>query len=197
MKGGNDPEPGDPGQLGALADPHVLDLIERLTPFLRAQAGFRLGPLRSQYDPEDVVQDAWVRALPHLAGFAARTAAMRPVALRFLAVTLRNRVRDLHEKHRLGTRETGSGLSSFSAHERGVVACATRREYADHLDAALRGLADDDRAVVVMRGIEQRAHREVASELAIDEATAKQRYRHALGQLRAALPDGFGLDLAD
>lgn len=186
-----------PDRIDPLADAGALDMIERLSPYLRAQAAFRLGPLRSLYDPEDVVQDAWVRALPYLGDFAVQAAPRRAVALRFLAVTLRNRVRDLHDKHRASQGLASQELSRFHASQSGVVTRAARREHANQLERALLALGDDDRAVVVLRGIEQRAHRDVAHELAIDEETAKKRYQRALHRLRAALPDGLADDLGE
>src|SRR5262245_6482251 len=70
--------------------------VERFTPLLLAQASHRLGPeLRRLTDPEDLVQDVWVRVLPRLAGLKPRDGRMTPVVLRFASSTLLNRLNSL------------------------------------------------------------------------------------------------------
>src|SRR5262245_26763813 len=55
-------------------------LVERFAPALLAQAHYRLRSLpRGLYDPEDLVQDAWIAALPHLPSLSARDARYTPV----------------------------------------------------------------------------------------------------------------------
>ena len=57
-------------------------LVRRLSPLLIVQAEYRLGPdLRRVYDPEDLVDEVWVVALPRLGELSARDG--RYTALRF------------------------------------------------------------------------------------------------------------------
>ena len=72
---------GDPGALTSLHVRRAADgdseslgwVVARLSPLLLAQADYRLGPvLRSLYDPEDLVNDTWIVALPRLPELPAR-----------------------------------------------------------------------------------------------------------------------------
>jgi RNA polymerase sigma factor (sigma-70 family) len=58
---------------------------------------------------------------------------------------------------------------------------------------ALAGLDADERAVVVLRGIEQLPNGEVARLLGVDDSLATRRWQRALVRLKELLPDSvFG-----
>lgn len=177
-----------------LAAADLVAVVERFTPLLHAQANYRLGRLRQLYDADDIVNDVWARALPHLAELCARPELLRAVVLKFLTTTLHYRVRDLAEKHFVGKPEArAESLSLLPEQHSGVVTRAARGERATHLRAALQSLAEEDRAVLVLRGIEQRPFEDVASALTVSPEACKKRYQRALARLRATLGD----DLAD
>ncbi len=191
------PDENDAASPADFAEARLVEIIDRVAPLLHAQATYRLGRLRRFYDPEDLVNDVWVRALPHLPGLGGREDLLRPVVLRFLTTTLQHRARDLAEKHLAGKPPTESLAPSRVSHRHsGVITRAVRGERADQVRAALATLDDDDRAVLVLRGIEQRSHEEVAAALRIGVDASKKRYQRALERLRRVLPEDLAGDFA-
>jgi RNA polymerase sigma factor (sigma-70 family) len=121
------------------------------------------------------------------------------VVLKFLSVTLLRRLKDLREKHVVGKpqpmSEAGAGeatpsgvLGDLAVDGTGVVTMAVRRESASELATAIDALDDKDRAIVVLRAIEQRSNAEAALLLDLPADTASARYRRALEKLRHLLP---------
>lgn len=175
-------------------------LVSRLSPLLLAQASYRLGPvLRELYDPEDLVQDAWMVALPWLTTMPARDGRHTPVLLKFLGTTMVNRIQNLTRKHIVGKparrsgRYTGSlperdPLDQLSAQQSGAITQAIRRERRNTVTTCLDTLAAKDREVIVLRGIEQLSVRTVGVMLEISPEAVAMRYHRALKALRAQLP---------
>lgn len=180
-------------------------LVARLSPLLAAQARYRLrGPLERLYDPDDLVQDAWVRTLPRLGDLREREGRLAPVLLRFLSTTLLRHVNQLLRKHVLGkpgTAEAGpsgtSPLSRLSDDATGAATRAARDEEASLLRAAVEGLDDLDREILVLRGVEQLSNRDAAQALGLADSTAAMRYRRALDRLRARVPASLFDELPD
>jgi RNA polymerase sigma factor (sigma-70 family) len=182
-------------------------LVSRFTPALLAQAAHRMGPrLRHLYDPDDVVSDVWAVALPRLAGLPAREGRFTPVFMKFLSTTLLNRVNNLVQKHIQARREgrdvaadgSDDPLAGLPAEMTGVVTRVVRGENHAVVMSVLESLAEDERAIVVMRAVEQRSAKEVADELGILPNTVTVKYRRALEKLREKLPDSvFGELKAD
>lgn len=187
-------------------------IVERFSPLLRADAAYRLGPkLRGVCDPEDVAAEVWAVALPRLGKLPPRDGRMTPVLLRFLTTALRHVVGNLLQKH---ARE-GRGFVSLDAGPAaaadgssvgppapaddgsGVVTKAARAERRDLVLAALDALTESDRALIVLRGIEQAELSAVAAELGVPPNTVSVRYRRALDRLRAALPGSVFEDFVD
>lgn len=174
-------------------------LVSRFTPLLLAQARYRLGErLRAVLDPEDLVNDVWMRALPHLGGLTPRDGRLTPVLLKFLTTTLLHRVKDLFEKHVQGKPARGDGdtLAELTLSRSGAVTVAIRGESHRLVHDAIAALASRDREVLILRGIEQRTNQEVADILDLEEKATSARYQRALEHLRAALPRSVFEDLA-
>lgn len=171
-------------------------VVERLTPLLLAQARHRIGPvLAAEVDPEDVVADVWLRTLPKLAEIGAEADRRTPVLLRYLSTSVLQRINNLVTRTlRRGPRAadlddaTPGGLDDLEASVTHVVSRIARGELSEQVLERLDRLPEDDRAVVVLRGIEQRPFRDVAELLGVTENTATVRYRRALEKLRAELP---------
>ena len=164
-------------------------VIERLSPLLLAYAEYRVGTrLRRQVEPQDLVNEAWVVALPRLATLTPRDGRMTPVLLRFLTTTIMRRIARW-------TRRKGGVLPPLEDEVRGdedAPGIPTRVHVSDIRDRVLRCLDElraPDREIILLRGIEQRPAREIAGLLGISEAAAFQRYSRALKRLRAALPE--------
>jgi RNA polymerase sigma-70 factor (ECF subfamily) len=182
-------------------------VVERLSPLLLALARYKLTPaLRVLSEPEDLVNETWLITLPRLAEIEAREGRSTPVLLRFLTTTLLRRLAGLARKHarraaRSGGRE-GQGsdgsddrLQELPHETRGVVTMALQRELQGQVLASLAELPDQDREVLLLRGVEQQSNQTVATLLGIEPGAASMRYQRALKKLREALPGSVFEDL--
>lgn len=183
-------------------------IIERFTPLLIAQARYRIGAkLQRIVDPEDLVQDTWAIALPKLSTLPARAGRFTPVVVRFLSTTLlyvfNNQLRKHLGRADSGQKKDGAGstqpdfMGMLSADITGVVTRAARVEEKGHVHEAIEQLSQNDREIIVLRGIEQNSLEEVAATLDITTKNASVRYGRAILRLREALPDSIIQDLPD
>lgn len=183
---------GDQGSLGWL--------VAHLSPLLLAQARWRLGAaLRRAYEPEDLVQEAWLVALPRLAQLEPRDGRTTPVLLRFLATTIVHRVNNLaREALRRGEGDadaSAGGSAAVSADQTGVITAAVRSEMRHALLAAIDALDPIDRDVLLLRGVEQRSLQTTAELLGVTTDAVSMRFTRALGRLRGHLPAALADDL--
>ena len=167
-------------------------LVTRLSPLLLAQVSFRLGPkLRVLYDPQDLVQEAWLTLLPRLRDLPERNGRHTPGLLRFLSTTLLNKTNTLVQKH-LGARRAADtpaeGWSEIPVDQSGIVTNAIRRETRDTVLAHIEAMDDQDREILLMRGIEQQRNQTVGLLLGLTPQAVSMRYRRALERLREQLP---------
>lgn len=174
-------------------------LVDHFSPALLAQANYRLqGRLRSLCEPEDLVQDVWLTALPRLSDLVARDGRWTPVVLRFLATTLVRKINHLLRKSIAIARDPAAigGGEHLPATDTGVVSRVSRREHWQSVSAAIEALPSDERELLVLRGIEQMTNREIAQKLGIPDYEATRRYGRALDHLRTTLPGSVFADLA-
>ncbi len=164
-------------------------VVRRLAPLLEAHAEFRLGALRRTCEPVELVQEAWLVALPRLPELASRADRCTPVLLAFLTTTIVQRIYNLAKKQaRERERLDDVGVSKVAADVSGVVTHALRRERRDSVRTALDELSPDDRQVILLRGIEQQPTKTASVVLGISEDAVSKRYRRALQRLRDRLP---------
>ena len=173
-------------------------IVERFSPLLRASARYRLGrALRSQCDPEDLVQEVWAAALPRLPDIRERDGRFTPVLLRFLSSTLLNIVRGLaRQRLREGPRPGavkggapgGDAIDDVATPSTGVGTRLERRETRDLVGEALGRLDARDREILILRGVEGHAYAEIAVLLAGEAKSLAVRYARALEKLRRELP---------
>lgn len=178
-------------------------LIEKFTPLLLVQARYRLvGAAARHCEPEDLVQETWAITLPRLQDLRAREERLTPVLLKFLATTLLRCATQVLRKHVLrrppaaslgGSDDstTADPVAALADDVSGVVTRLCRRDRTDALQAAIAGLPREEQEVLVLRGIEQHANREVAQMLGIDDSSVTRRYQKALTALRSSLPDSI------
>lgn len=177
-------------------------IVRRFSPVLLAQARYRLrGRLAAVCDPADVVQDTWAITLPRLCDLQAREGAWTPVILRFLATTLLRRVNHLARKHLAAGRPLASAagealVPTLSAHLTGAITHAHRDDVATAVRAALDELPDEEREVVVLRGIEQLGNGEVARLLGVEDFVVTRRFQRGLAHLRRMLPESVFAELS-
>lgn len=173
-------------------------LVDRFSPALLAQANYRLqGRLRSLCEPQDLVQDVWLTALPRLSDLVARDGRWTPVVLRFLATTLVRKINHLLRKSIAIARDPAAvgGGEQLPATDTGVVSRVSQREHWLSVSAAIDSLPSEERELLVLRGIEQRTNREIAQKLGIPDYEATRRYGRALDRLRTTLPGSIFADL--
>ncbi len=177
-------------------------IVERFSPLLFANAKYRLGSrLRTYYDPEDLVNDVWVTALPKLRDLPARDGRYTPVLLKFLSTTLFNKVSNLIQKHiqgkpkrqRRSPGDEDSGgratVDSLPAPVAGVITRIAREEVGALVLKSLDDLDPDAREIIILRGIEQHPYDEISTVLGgVAPKTLSARYRRALEKLRDRLP---------
>lgn len=180
-------------------------LVDHFGPMLLAQARYRLrGELRARCEPEDLVQELWLTVLPRLPDLQARDGRWTPVLLRFLATTL------LRKVHHLLRKQIAAPLAEAATHDAddseapvrpsphtGVVTHANRSEVASAMHAAIATLDDEERELLVLRGIEQMSNVEIARKLQIPEYEATRRYQRSLAHLRRELPGSVFAELVD
>ncbi len=133
---------------------------------------------------------------------------LTPKLVAFLSTTILNLI-----NHRLDARirkkqvnletpdtSTAQGadpLDQQSAEITGVVTNAARGEISAAIENCLAGLAEQDRQVVVLRGIEGLSNQEAAREMGELPTTVSHRYLRTLQKLRNALPDSIFDALTD
>lgn len=178
------------------------ELFAIYRPRLWRMVTFRLHPsLQGRIDADDVLQDAWLRAVERIDHFFEIEG--ESSFLWFRSVVTQTLL-DLHRFHlgaqkRSTAREksidvgwaTGSTSSSLAFHlsdsARSPSSNASRTELSKQLDSVLSGMNEVDREVLALRHFESLSNREVATLLGMTEQAASIRYVRALGRLKQIL----------
>jgi RNA polymerase sigma-70 factor (ECF subfamily) len=173
-------------------------IVQRFTPLLLAQADLRLGAvLRRHVDPEDLVADVWNVVLRRIGDLEAAEGRGAGAFVRYLGTTLLRRIRDLARL--AAVRESGrrlaagepteeDGAAAGPADKDDVVASIIRSERRSSVRDALTTLPEQDREVLVLRGLEERPLEEVGLLIGCKPGTVAVRYHRALKRLRTQLP---------
>jgi RNA polymerase sigma-70 factor, ECF subfamily len=136
------------------------------------------------HDAEEVVQDAFMRALASL------RASDRPMALRaWLYAIVRNRALDElrrpHLRHRAEGEPERLPLTDPRAAD-DLCEALLRRERLDHVVTAINGLPRRQRLALVMRELDDRSHDEVAARLGVSRGASKTLVHRAKANLALA-----------
>ena len=177
-------------------------VVRRISPLLVAQAEHRMHPrLRQICDPEDVVAEAWLRALPVLRGeFSIGSGRCTPRVVALLAKTVQYRILELLRKLTPNSGGRPRSESALSFEDAGLEPAGRGASPVKPLMLAddvvsvvklLRRLEDADRNVVVLRIVEGVPAREVAERLGLTETAVHTRLSRALKRLRDECPDGI------
>lgn len=187
----------------------LADLFSLYRPRLWRLVAFRLHPqLQGRIDADDVLQDAWLRAIDRIDSFL-RDAATSPF-LWFRTIVSQTLV-DLHRFHmgaqkrsaarefsinRGWSNESTSSSMSFHLQQPAKSPSSTlgRAEQARQLETALQGMNENDREVLALRHFEELSNSETARVLNMTEQAASARYIRALARLKQVLevfPGGF------
>ncbi|HZU97243.1 MAG TPA: sigma-70 family RNA polymerase sigma factor [Planctomycetota bacterium] len=132
-------------------------------------------------DAEDTSQEVFLNVFAHFGSFRGDS----ELATWIYRIATNVSLRRLERRKRSAARRLGrDGLPEASE---GPVGVATQGEERELLRAALERLPEEQRAVVVLRGIEELSFEEVARILAIPKPTAQSRMARAKEKLRALL----------
>jgi RNA polymerase sigma-70 factor, ECF subfamily len=183
-------------------------VVIHFTPFLLAQAHYRVDRhLRGLYDPEDLVQRTWTIALGRLETIQPRHDRYTPVLMSFLSSVLLQDYRNLLRKHINRRRELEADresrdtpedqMAQIPATTSGVTTKAVSSERVAELWEAMQKLPEEDREVLILRGIEQSPFKAIAEELGVNIGTLRRRYHEALKKLKPLFPALMLEDLAD
>jgi RNA polymerase sigma-70 factor (ECF subfamily) len=153
-----------------------------LLPHLDAAYNLARWLVGNEADAEDVVQDAFVRALASLDQF--RGGDRRA----WLLTIVRNGCHSLYRRQRVRAatnfdEEHHSDEQATPSPER----LAIDRERSDGLQRAIASLAPEFREVIVLRELEGLSYKEIAGIIAAPIGTVMSRLSRARGQLQAAL----------
>ncbi len=177
------------------------ELFSQFKPRLWRFVNLRLHPrLRGRIDPEDVLQDAWLRAVARLDYFPET---ISPAGFIWFRMILTQTLIELQRRHlgadkRDASRE--SSLGGWSPNETSssmaIQLCGrltspsvalARVELVQQLEVALQGLDDIDREVLALRHFEELTNAEAAMTLNLSEQAASKRYVRALRRLKGIL----------
>ncbi|MCA8975750.1 MAG: sigma-70 family RNA polymerase sigma factor [Planctomycetes bacterium] len=203
--------PPDPGQATSLHVNRAVAgdtastswLIERLNPLLLAQAAFRMGPeLRRTYDPADLVHEAWLVLLPRLGSLPPRDGRLTPVLLSYLSTTIINKLnnlirRELRRRLHHGATTDDDPVADLAGPRSEVISAIVHREAQSQVRDLLEELPQQDREILLLRGIEQQPTEDVAAMLELSHEAVYKRYSRALQRLRQRLPDSVFAELSD
>lgn len=189
----------------AMAGDHggMTAVIERFEPFLHAAASYHLGPqLRGVCEPRDLTMEVWAVALRRFGDLRFESGVSSRAFMSFLVSTMRNLVNNLLRRHlkagrlKVGTLEAGDSsrpdpFDLLPAEVTGATSRARLDELRSTFAEALERLSPDDRAIIVLRAIEQVPYEEAALVLGVAKGTLAVRYHRALEKLRSLLPDSL------
>jgi RNA polymerase sigma-70 factor (ECF subfamily) len=154
-----------------------------------------LGIVRDRDQAWDVSQEAFVRVHGHLAEFKGdssfQTWVMRIAShlaidsLRRERKSRRDQLEDINEEV-IG--EAGEGILSTPLGN-DPAATLLRRELSDRMQAALDGLPEIHRTILVLRELEGLSYEELAERLGVQKGTVMSRLFHARKKMQAALQE--------
>lgn len=177
----------------------VQKLCARFTPGLMALARrYLIGALGELYEPMDLVNDVWVRAIPRLRDINERSGRLTPVLQKFLATTLKFHYSNLLDKHLRGKPKREACEPSVIADSvTGVTSRLASDESTRTLHVAIEELAPKDREVIMLHGLEQMPHADVAELLGESVSAVRTRYARAWARLVERMRGTVFDDLAD
>jgi len=163
----------------------AIALLERAVPGVQRWARGRLPAMaRAEANTEDVVQDALLRALPHLSRFHHDSVGGLQAYLRTIVM---NRVRDLIRKTKRHGTTVDVDAEPLADDEPSPLEEAVRRQNVDRFLAALQRLTPPDRQVIIWRIELGWTVEEIAQRLGKSTGAARMSVRRALERLDAVL----------
>jgi RNA polymerase sigma-70 factor (ECF subfamily) len=167
---------GDPAAFGGLFERHASDVLRYL---IR-----RAGPDAA----EEMLAETFRIAFETRAGFDARRGLARSWLYGIAANVLAKHLRAAGRRVRATERLAGAASCGADPYE-SVEAALDARRLEPLVEAALRELADDDRAIVLLYAWEELSYAEIANVLDVSVGTVKSRLNRARQRLRTLLEE--------
>ena len=160
-------------------------LYERVAPSLHVWFGLRVSPaLRKRFDTDDGVQETCLRAHRAFERYDPSRGSFRAWLLGIAERVLLEALADLARGRGPHTGPSPPELEEVPAEATTVTRAVARDEVLTEFEGELEGLDEADRKLLVHRGLEERAHVEVAELLGLDEGTVRKRWQRLLERLR-------------
>jgi RNA polymerase sigma-70 factor (ECF subfamily) len=171
-------------------EPSELERFEAvMLPHLSAAYRLARYLTRSDYDADDVVQEAFLRALRYFGGFRGEGASQSRA---WLLAIVRNMAHTWRHRHRADASATefDETMHSEAASDEHPGSELSRRESRETLAAALAQLPPDFREVIVLREIEGLSYKEISEVVDVPVGTIMSRLSRARKRLQEALVAG-------
>ena len=171
---------------GERLDSHELERFETVVlPHLDAAYTLARYLTRNDHDAEDVVQDAYLRALKYFGGFRGEESSARAWVLAIVRNTAYTWRRRQHSDT-LGT-EFNEELHSDSVADEHPEAALIKRDAGASLTRALDQLPIEFREVIVLRELEGLSYKEISDVAGVPVGTVMSRLSRARQRLQEAL----------
>jgi RNA polymerase sigma factor (sigma-70 family) len=173
-------------------EPRELERFEaEVLPHLSAAYRLARYLTRNDADAEDVVQEAYLRALKYFGGFRGATAS---ASRAWLLAIVRNMAHTWLRRHRGGasTTEFDELLHSDGIAEDHPGAALSRSDLRESLAQALERLPAEFREVIVLREIEGLSYKEISQVVNVPAGTVMSRLARARKRLQGALTTSIG-----
>jgi len=171
---------------GERLDSHELERFETVVlPHLDAAYTLARYLTRNDHDAEDVVQDAYLRALKYFGGFRGEDSSARAWVLAIVRNTAYTWRRRQHSDT-LGT-EFNEKLHSDAVADEHPEATLLKRDAGESLTRALDQLPIEFREVIVLRELEGLSYKEISDVAGVPVGTVMSRLSRARQRLQEAL----------
>jgi RNA polymerase sigma-70 factor (ECF subfamily) len=164
------------------------ELYERVAPALFGWAALQIAPTRrGRLEPDEIVQETWLRALRHLGEFDPELGHFRAWLFGFAKLVLLEALRDLS---RAGTSERNaserrSQLSQVPASITSVTRRVAREDGIARFLERVGALGEEERALTILRGLEGLSFEDVGLRLNLAPETVKKRWQRLRAELIA------------
>ena len=165
-------------------------LYARAAPRVLAYVRVRMGPsLRSRLDSGDILQATLLRSFQRFDEFRGSNA---PALMAWLARIAEREILDRADFHHRGgrssLRETPvDGRDDLEARVTSVLSRMIRDERSEKLEAAMEGLSDAHREIILLRKFQELSFREIAAQLGKSEDACRMLLARALTSLTLRL----------
>lgn len=173
----------------AEGDREFIDLYREAAPAIYAWARIHiLPPLQRRIDPEDVLQEVCARAFVRFESFDPGRAPFRAWLFGFAHNVLREALRSLKTRGESvfmsADASTGNGFDRIADDATSVTSRVAREEALQTFIGGVAELEEDERRLLLYRGLEGRKHGEVAEVLGITRDNAEKRWQRLRSKLQ-------------